>query len=203
MPKKVLGPVLAKTNLFFTFVTFSAAIVIALSFLIMLSNAKIVANKNKWCGNKHETTSVIPTKLKTSADFFEKGNYQYDTGDCVAAVASYTQALKLNSKYAEAYNNRAYTYMMLGDYKSAIVDLDAAINLRPTYVNALMNRGDIYNYYFNQDKNKDIADYDKVIAQGANALKGQATCGHRLMAAYEPNLFLVFWLFIIKAKHTG
>jgi tetratricopeptide (TPR) repeat protein len=53
---------------------------------------------------------------------------------------------------AEAYNNRAYTYMTIRDYADALPDLDQATALRPTYVNALMNRGDIYNFYYQIDR---------------------------------------------------
>jgi hypothetical protein len=39
-----------------------------------------------------------------------------------------------------------------GKYADALPALDRAIALRPTYVNALMNRGDIYNFYYQIDR---------------------------------------------------
>src|SRR5262249_22932099 len=76
--------------------------------------------------------------------------------------------------------NRAYTHMQEGDYASALPDLDRAIQLRANYVNALMNRGDIYNYYYQIDYDKAIGDYDKVIALGA--AQDTSVCGHRILA---------------------
>lgn len=184
-------------------VVLSSAIVIGISVWIMSTYASNLKTNKNWCNQTHKPTSQLPPKLKTATDYFETGNFYYDTGNCSMAIDYYNKAIKLNSKYAKAYNNRAYTYMMLNDYKSALPDLDTAIKLRPTYVNALMNRGDIYNYYFMQDKEKAIADYDKVIEQGPEALKGQSTCGHRLMAVYNHNLFLTFWHLITKTNAPG
>lgn len=203
MLKKVVKKLPSKSNLFFSMVVLSSAIVIGISVWIMGTYTTDSQTKDNWCSETHSTTSIPPAKLKTSADYFEKGNYQYDTGDCPGAITSYTQALKMNSKYAEALNNRAYTYMMMNDYKNALPDLDSAIKLRPAYVNALMNRGDLYNYYYSQDKEKAIADYDRVIALGRDALKDQPVCGHRLMAVYNHNLILTLWHFITKTNAPG
>lgn len=68
------------------------------------------------------------------------------------------------------------------NYAAALTDLNRAIDLRPNYVNALMNRGDIYNYYFDVDRQKAIADYARVIALGATA--NSNVCGHRMVAYY-------------------
>lgn len=209
MPKKISKKhrlhrkVSSKNSLFFTIVVLASAIVIGISIWILSTYTASFRPESSWCSKTHAAKMLPPAKLKTSIDFFEKGNYQYDTGDCTGAIENYTKAIKLNSKYAEAFNNRAYTYMMMNDYKNAIPDLDEAIRIRPAYVNALMNRGDIYNYYYNLDKDKAIADYDRVIALGADALKGQSTCRHRLVAANNHNLILVFWHLITKTNAPG
>lgn len=68
------------------------------------------------------------------------------------------------------------------DYASALPDLDRAIALRTDYVNALMNRADIHNYYYDIDYDKAVADYNRVLA-----LDPQYTsvCGHRLLAQHH------------------
>lgn len=121
----------------------------------------------------------------TAADYLALGDYDFDRGDCVQAIAAYSQAIALNPQYAEAYNNRAYTYMMQADYARALPDLDTAIRLRPTYVHALMNRGDIYNFNYQIDRQKAIADYDRVIAQGPTAYHDTSVCGHRWLALHN------------------
>jgi len=125
--------------------------------------------------------SYPPSSLTTAADYFTQGDYDYDTGNCTKAIADYTQAIVLNPHYAEAYNNRAYTYMMEDDYRNALPDLDHALAIRPDYIHALMNRGDIHNYYYNIDRKRALADYNKVIALGGAS--GTSVCGHTAMAA--------------------
>ena len=134
--------------------------------------------------------SQPPAALITAQDYLAQGDYEFEQGDLNAALAAYSQAITLKPDYAEAYNNRAYTYMRLEDYAAALPDLDRAIELRPDYVNALMNRGDIYNFYYKVDFKRAISDYDRVIALGAT---GTSVCGHRLLARNHGWNLLVFF----------
>jgi tetratricopeptide (TPR) repeat protein len=144
------------------------------------------------CSTTHTTTNTPPASLKTAMDYFEQGNYDYDTGNCAKAIADYTQSIKLNPDYPQAYNNRAYTHMRMRNYKDALPDLDKAIALNPNYINALMNRGDIHNYYL-VDRKSAISDYEKVIALGAT--QGTSVCGHLFLAEHDGwNLGTVFGL---------
>jgi len=129
------------------------------------------------------TPSTSPKVLQNAQDYFAQGDYDYEQGHCTQAIADYTQAIKLNPTYAQAYNNRAYTYMQENRYVDALPDLDKAIQLRPNYVNALMNRGDLYNYYYQTDRKKAVSDYDQVIALGA--AQGTSVCGHRILAIHQ------------------
>jgi tetratricopeptide (TPR) repeat protein len=146
-----------------------------------------------WCDHFQNTTSYPPTELKTATDYFLQGNYDYDTGNCKGAVTDYAKSIELNSKYPQAYNNRAFTYMRMGDYKDALTDLDKALALNPNYINALMNRGDIHNYYYEIDRKAAVADYEKVIALGGT--RGTSVCGHLFLAEHNGwNLGTVFAL---------
>jgi tetratricopeptide (TPR) repeat protein len=135
------------------------------------------------CTTSHTTSTTPPASLKTAADFFMQGNYDYDIGNCTKAITDYTESIKLDPKNSQTYNNRAYTYMRLRDYKSALPDLDKAISLNPNYINALMNRGDIHNYYYAIDRNVAITDYEKVITLGGT--KGTSVCGHLFLAEHK------------------
>lgn len=147
------------------------------------------------CAEAHTPTSTPPKLLKTAADFFMQGDYDYESGNCKSAIENYSKALNLNPKYAEAFNNRAYTYMRMGNYESAIPDLNQALILRPEYVHALMNRGDIYNYYFDIDRKKALLDYDKVLKMGPSTYNNTSLCGHRLLAINNGwNLKVIFTL---------
>ncbi len=139
--------------------------------------------KDIQCSTPHTTTNTPPASLKTAMDFFLQGDYDYDIGNCTKAIADYTTSIKLNPNYPQTYNNRAYTFMRLRDYKSALPDLDKAISLNPNYIQALMNRGDIHNYYYAIDRKSAIADYEKVIALGAT--RGTSVCGHLFLAEHD------------------
>jgi tetratricopeptide (TPR) repeat protein len=123
-----------------------------------------------------------PAALRTAEDYLAQGDYDFDRGDYEQAIADYSQAIALRPAFAEAYNNRAYTYMKREQYDRALPDLDEALRLRPDYVNALMNRGDVHNYYYRIDRSLALRDYDRVLAlaPGTGSL-----CGHRLLAAHE------------------
>jgi len=134
------------------------------------------------CGSNSQPTTAPPDQLVTAADYLAQGDYDYDQGNCAGAIAAYSRAVALDPESAEAYNNRAYTYMAQQDYASALPDLDIAIELRPDYVNALMNRGDIHNYYYDINYAKAIADYDRVLALPH---AHTSVCGHRLLAQHH------------------
>jgi tetratricopeptide (TPR) repeat protein len=126
--------------------------------------------------------STAPATLVTAQDYFAQGDYDYEQGNCDQAIADYTRAIELNPDLAEAYNNRAYIYMVKKQYALALPDLDRALQLRPNYVNALMNRGDIHNYYYEIDYVRAVADYDQVLSLDPNAAEHTSVCGHRLLA---------------------
>ena len=150
--------------------------------LFAFLRATRVAQLGPACGGDGEPTTAPPAQLVSAADFFAQGDYVYDEGNCAAAIADYTRAIELDPQMAEAYNNRAYTNMALQNYAAALPDLDQAIALRPNYVNALMSRGDIYNYYYDINYDKAIADYDRVLALDH---EHTSVCGHRLLAQHH------------------
>lgn len=159
-------------------------ILIIVVFFFVLIGIRIyssVPRENQQCLSIHLAKSIPVKNPSTPADYFAQGNYDFDRGDCKKAVLDYTKAIDLDPGYAEAYNNRAYTYMMMTYYPLALSDLNKAIEIRPDYVHALMNRGDIYNFYLINQKNA-IADYDRVIASGQT--NDRTVCGHRYLAMH-------------------
>jgi tetratricopeptide (TPR) repeat protein len=160
--------------------------------LLVFALIKFANPRDTWCDNIQNSLSYPPTELKTAADFFEKGNYDYDTGRCKEAIVDYTKSIEINPKYPQAFNNRAYTYMRMQNYKAALADLNKALELDPDYINALMNRGDIHNYYYEIDKNLAIADYEKIISLAGT--KGTSVCGHLAMAQNSTKNIMSFFL---------
>jgi tetratricopeptide (TPR) repeat protein len=139
---------------------------------------------DKHCRSVSGSTVASPDTPKTAEELMKHGDEAFDAGNCKEAIAGYTQALALNPAYAEAYNNRAYTYMRMQNYAPALQDLDQALRIRPDYMHARMNRGDIHNYYYEQDLRKAIEDYDHILASGGQT-KEINVCGHRAVAIYR------------------
>lgn len=136
------------------------------------------------CLGKVIAPSSPSARLITAQDYFHQGDYEYDQGRCSQAIADYTQAITLDPQVAEVYNNRAYTYMALDQYDKALPDLDQAIAIRPDYINALMNRGDIYNYYYAVNHDRAIADYDRVMAIDPQNQQHTQVNGHMAYACF-------------------
>jgi tetratricopeptide (TPR) repeat protein len=136
------------------------------------------------CMGKVIAQSAPPRQLVTAQDYFQQGDYEYDQGNCSQAIADYTQSIQLNSQDVQVYNNRAYTYKLLHQYDKALPDLDKAIAIRPDYVNALMNRGDIYNYYYAINHDRAIADYDRVMAIDPQNQQHNQVNGHMAYACF-------------------
>ena len=90
------------------------------------------------------------------------------------------------------------------EYEKALIDLNKAIEIHPDYVNALKNRGDIYNYYFNVDRKKAIEDYDKVISLGGLSVdSSKSICGHRAIAIYGGSSLPTYIKLIMRPQSYG
>jgi len=115
---------------------------------------------------------LFETILSSAEGFFYKGNVYYHDGKFKEAIDSYTEAIKLNPKDAQAYANRGVAYAHLKQYERAIYahlkqyeraieDFNEAINITPKDAMAYNNRGLAYAYL--KEYNKAIEDYNKAI----------------------------------------
>lgn len=62
---------------------------------------------------------------------FDEGKTLAIAGDLDAAISCYSEAIKLNPQFAEAYIKRGLAYSELGMYEKAIQDCTEAIKLNP------------------------------------------------------------------------
>ena len=68
----------------------------------------------------------------------------HQTGDLVAAIESFKQAVKIEPDFAEAYVNIGVCYSDRGNIKAAIKAYTKALSINPTYVKADRARNQLY-----------------------------------------------------------
>jgi len=107
---------------------------------------------------------------QTAEDYFNSGNAHYENNNFNKAIADYTQAIKLNPHFAEAYYFRGNSYS-LADSDKAIADYTEAIRLNPRYAEAYYNRG--WAYCWIEDYDKAIADFEAVLKIEPNNAKAK------------------------------
>ena len=91
------------------------------------------------------------------------------------------QAIRLDPKLANAYNNRSLAYNNKGDYDRAIADLDEAIRLDPKLANAYNHRGWVY--YKKGDIGRAVADVNEAVRLDPKYASARERRGHILLAS--------------------
>jgi tetratricopeptide (TPR) repeat protein len=103
---------------------------------------------------------VIPG-VQTAQFFYDRGVQFFDKKDYETAIADFTEAIRLDPNYKEAYKDRGRSYGNKNDYDRAIADYTQAIRIDPNYKDAHTIRGNAY--YFKRDIDLAIADYTNAI----------------------------------------
>jgi tetratricopeptide (TPR) repeat protein len=85
-------------------------------------------------------------------EFFEQGKKFSSVENFDQAIDNYSKAIKINPKFAKAYNNRGTAYILKKQYDLAIADFTKAIELDPKNGKAYHNRAIVYSYQGETDK---------------------------------------------------
>jgi tetratricopeptide (TPR) repeat protein len=109
-----------------------------------------------------QAKKITPTAPSASSPeyFFLRGNACLER-DSSCKLTNYTQAIQLNPKYVDAYNNRALVFSKLGNIKNALLDFETAIEITPNYSLLYVNRGSIYQD--NEKHREAIEDFNRAI----------------------------------------
>lgn len=71
-----------------------------------------------------------------AVEFYKRGLEKLEKKDKSGAIREFTEAIKLNPKYAEAYYQRANAHFMASNFQRAAEDASKAIELKKNYVEA-------------------------------------------------------------------
>ncbi len=80
---------------------------------------------------------------KIVADKYNEGNRLYKARDWEAAAAAYQEAYQLNPGFHQAYYRLAKSYQNMGEIDSALKTLDRTLEIKPDYIPAYVEKGDI------------------------------------------------------------
>ncbi len=100
--------------------------------------------------------------ISEAEEHFSAGVQLQDQERWEEAIAEYDEAIRLDSEFFEAYNNRAYVHFKLDQFERAIQDYDEAIRLDPRNPMVYATRGITYRLAGKIDEA--IADLEKVIS---------------------------------------
>ena len=92
------------------------------------------------------TTEIKPEEHVVdlaAKEHWKKGNSLFEESKFDEAIKEYTEALKVDEKYADAYFNRALTERVINDFEAAKRDLETVIELQPKSADAPLLIGDM------------------------------------------------------------
>ncbi|NEV78551.1 tetratricopeptide repeat protein [Rhodopseudomonas sp. BR0C11] len=136
-------------------------------------------------------TAQIADKPSDGNAYYRRGQVYASKGAYRTAIKDFDEAIRLNGKDVEAYNNRCWARTVIGELEPALADCDQALLLRPNFVDALDSRG-LLHLKSGRDKAA-IADFDaalKVNPRLTSSLYGRGLARKRIGLTSEGEIDL-------------
>ncbi len=119
-----------------------------------------------WKEDRLLFNDMIETYPDVYYGYWLRGNLEKKEGDLQAAIADYSESMRLNGKFGDAVFNRGITYNAINDLKDALADFDRATVLTPKQADVYNNRGWVR--FRLGDKAGAMSDYNKAISLNPN-----------------------------------
>ena len=125
--------------------------------------------------SSHSPNKPIKPHAETSHAKLRIANKYYQQGKYQEAIDYYTEAIKINPDFAEAYFNRGFAKAALKQYTEAIDDYTRAISINPDYGEAYNNRGAAK--YDLGEYTQGVKDFTQAIRINPDNASAHANCG--------------------------
>lgn len=160
-----------KKNTLYLYGAMSIAALFIMSALInfTLKQIKIWENEEALWSHAYQLDKTNYMAINNRAD------YKSRERKYIESIQDYTLSLSLNSSDSYALNGRAASRIYIGDLDDALDDLNTALDILPTYVDAILNRGVVYNNQGEIELAKN--DFEKVVELEPGNQKGNLYLG--------------------------
>jgi tetratricopeptide (TPR) repeat protein len=101
-----------------------------------LDQATLIEEKIWKAWSKHPKNDKLTNKLEFGRELMSKGSYNY-------ALLVFTNIIKNDPFWPEAWNARATLFFYMNSYEESLKDIDKVLNLEPRHFGALSGRAQI------------------------------------------------------------
>ena len=122
------------------------------------------------------TVIIVQCFINTSPIFSNATESSTEKRGYDAFIQDVSTYLLDNPNDPKGYNERAYYYLMTGEYQKALSDYNKAVELDPDYANALYNRGMIYEMHLH-DNDAALKDFTAAVSSDSNMIDAYLEMG--------------------------